>query len=67
MRTVNRALAVATFRAALLNALDQAAVIVFAGAPTLGATTARPTSTCRLCSSRSMLMSKSSPNASLWS
>lgn len=36
MRTVNRALAVATFRAALLNALDQAAGIVFAGAPTLG-------------------------------
>lgn len=36
MRTVNRALAVATFRAALLNALDQAAIVVFAGAPTLG-------------------------------
>ncbi len=36
MRTINRALAVATFRAALLNALDQAAGVVFAGAPTLG-------------------------------
>jgi hypothetical protein len=36
MPTVSRALAVATFRAAFLNALDQSAVAVFAGAPGLG-------------------------------